>query len=322
MNATILRTTLWYQLERVTIQHQHTNKRAVRNYISRAHTHLLRTPVYPITHGLKEVIDETAQRRAKREERWKRWAPYREKARQAGSAKYPPDDPVYRNQDETIEIALNLNLDPRKPGQNIRGSISLPHGTGKQVKLMVFTDQEGDKEVALENGASNVGGEELIQQIKKGEVPIDFDRVLATKKIMPTLSREVARILGPRGLMPSPKLGTVVLTGESLDKKVREQMAGLVNYRADKEGIIHAPVGKASFGYDKLMENINAFMTGIMDAKPDIEGKKLGKKGVKRKKGEGKYLLRAHISTTQGKSWKINVKTMDPGSPFFLGEVV
>ena len=183
------------------------------------------------------------------------------------------EDGPYRNQDETIELALNLNLDPRKPGQAIRGSISLPHGTGKKVNVVVFTsdDQSETIQSVKEAGAAHAGGASLIQSIANGEIPVNFDRALATPDMMPQLSK-IARILGPRGLMPNAKLDTIQ-PADRLAEAVKAQAAGMVQFRTDKNGIVHAGVGKGSFTPEQLSDNIREFMNAIQTIKPESYGR-------------------------------------------------
>jgi large subunit ribosomal protein L1 len=163
--------------------------------------------------------------------------------------------------DETVEIALNLNVDPRHADQMIRGSVVLPNGTGKTVRVAVFAkDAKADE--AKKAGADIVGSAELIEQIQEGN--INFDTVIATPDMMGTLGR-VARILGPKGLMPNPKTGTVTM---DVTKAVTEAKGGKVNFRVDKKGNIHAGIGKASFSTDKIEENLRVFIETINKAKP------------------------------------------------------
>jgi len=163
--------------------------------------------------------------------------------------------------DETVEIALNLNVDPRHADQMIRGSVVLPNGTGKTVRVAVFAkDAKADE--ARKAGADIVGSADLIEQIQDGN--INFDTVIATPDMMGTLGR-VARILGPKGLMPNPKTGTVTM---DVTKAVTEAKGGKVNFRVDKKGNIHAGIGKASFSVDKIEENLRIFIETINKAKP------------------------------------------------------
>jgi len=179
--------------------------------------------------------------------------------------------------DETVEVALNLNVDPRHADQMIRGSVILPNGTGKTVRVAVFAkDDKADEAKAA--GADIVGTDELIDQIKEGI--INFDTVIATPNMMGQLGK-VARILGPKGLMPNPKTGTVTM---DVTKAVTEAKGGKVNFRVDKKGNIHAGIGKASFGADKIEENLTAFMQKINRAKPAA--------------AKGRYILNGALSLT------------------------
>ena len=181
--------------------------------------------------------------------------------------------------DETVEIAMNLGVDPRHADQTVRGMVSLPNGTGKSVRVAVFA-RAAKAEEATEAGADIVGAEELAEQIKSGK--FDFDRVVATPDMMAVVGR-LGKILGPRGLMPNPKLGTVTA---DVAAAVKAAKGGQVEFRAEKAGIIHAGIGKASFGEAQLVENIRAFVTAINKAKPS---------GVK-----GTYIRRVSLSSTMG----------------------
>lgn len=246
-------------------------------------------------------------------------------------------DGPYRNQDETIELALNLNLDPRKPGQALRGSCSLPHGTGKTVSVVVFTnDAELAKSIQEQAGGGDegeggkgsvvAGGENLISDLADGTIPLTFDRALATPEIMSSLA-PLARLLGPRGLMPNAKVGTIVPPSQMMDT-IKQQQAGQIHYRTDKAGIVHAGVAKGSFDKNQIVENVQAFMNEMQEVKPESFGK--GKKkggGGKGKSGGGggnknaKYYLKAHVSSTQGKGVPVDLRTVDPTSTFFMGEI-
>jgi len=235
------------------------------------------------------------------------------------------EDGPYRNQDETIELALNLNLDPRKPGQAIRGSISLPHGTGKKVNVVVFTsdDQSETIQSVKEAGAAHAGGASLIQSIANGEIPVNFDRALATPDMMPQLSK-IARILGPRGLMPNAKLDTIQ-PADRLAEAVKAQAAGMVQFRTDKNGIVHAGVGKGSFTPEQLSDNIREFMNAIQTIKPESYGKgkkKTGGAGKDKGKGGGgkdKFFLKAYLGASQAKgSLNVDFRTLDPTSSSFM----
>ena len=188
--------------------------------------------------------------------------------------------------DETVELAVRLGVDPRQADQNVRGTVVLPHGTGRSVRVLVFA--KGDKErEATEAGADVVGGEELVKKISE-ENWLDFDKVVATPDMMGLVGR-IGKILGPRGLMPNPKLGTVTF---DVGKAVGELKAGKVEYRVDKAGIVHVPVGKASFGGERLHDNAMAVLVGLMKAKPAS--------------AKGNYVQTVAISTTMGPGIKVN----------------
>jgi large subunit ribosomal protein L1 len=181
---------------------------------------------------------------------------------------YPLDDAVglikegaSTKFDETVEVAIRLNVDPRHADQMIRGAVSLPHGTGSDVKVLVLTRGEKQKD-AQEAGADYVGADEYIDQIEKGWV--DFDVMIATPDIMKDVGK-LGRVLGPRGLMPNPKSGTVTF---DVGPAVREVKAGRIEYRVDKSGNLQGPVGKASFSGQQLAENTSTFIDAIMRAKP------------------------------------------------------
>jgi len=240
----------------------------------------------------------------------------------------------YKNMDETIELAVQLNLDPRKPGQALRGSVSLPHGNGKSFKVVLFTENEDIAKSALEAGAAAAGGAELIKSLLDGTVPVgNLDRTLASPDMMVTLTKtfpKAARLLGPRGLMPNPKLGTIVAEEELLEN-LGKQMSGTSTYRTDKAGVVHVGVGRGSFGTDKLMDNVRSLMNEIQDSKPEHfgKGKKNPKSGNKKggggstKKTNAKYYLKAHLSSTQGKgSVQVDLRTIDPTSSFFMGDII
>ena len=165
------------------------------------------------------------------------------------------------NFDETVEVHIRLGIDPKQADQQVRGALNLPHGTGKSLRVIAFAQGEKAKE-AKEAGAEEVGGEDLAQRIQNGW--LDFDAVVATPDMMKIVSK-LGRILGPRGLMPNPKVGTVT---NDIGRVVSELKRGRVEYRADKYGIIHVPVGKVSFDEKKLFENYIALMQEIVRAKP------------------------------------------------------
>ncbi|RMD86831.1 MAG: 50S ribosomal protein L1 [Candidatus Dadabacteria bacterium] len=188
--------------------------------------------------------------------------------------------------DETVEIALNLGVDPRKADQNVRGAVELPHGLGKNVRVAVFAKGEKVRE-AEEAGADLVGGEDLAEKIKGGF--LEFDSVIATPDMMGVVGK-LGKILGPRGLMPSPKVGTVTFDVADAVKAVK---AGRAQYRVEKAGIVHAGIGKVSFGPEKLKENALAFIQAINKAKPATS------KGI--------YLKRGHLAATMGPGIRFNV---------------
>jgi len=173
--------------------------------------------------------------------------------------------------DETIEVCIKLNVDPKQADQNVRGVVTLPAGTGKTVRVAVFT--KGDKTAEAQGaGADFVGGEELVEKIKGGW--LDFDVAIATPDMMATLGK-VARVLGPRGLMPNPKAGTVTL---DIGKAVREFKAGKIEFRVDKVGVVHCPVGKSSFTPAAIKENFISLFEAIQRARPSsVKGTYLGK---------------------------------------------
>ncbi|MDW2958418.1 MAG: 50S ribosomal protein L1 [Alphaproteobacteria bacterium] len=188
--------------------------------------------------------------------------------------------------DETLEIAIRLGIDVTKADQNIRGMLSLPNGTGKTVRVAVFTENAQDE--AKKAGADVVGGQDLIDRVAAGE--INFDRVIATPDMMPKMSK-VARVLGPKGLMPNPKLGTVT---NNVADAVATAKAGQIEYRAEKKGIIHAGIGKMSFETAKLVENANALIDQLKKVKPAS--------------AKGQYILGISVATTQGPGLKVDAK--------------
>jgi large subunit ribosomal protein L1 len=187
--------------------------------------------------------------------------------------------------DEGVDVAIRLGVDPKKPDQMVRGTVVLPNGTGKKVRVLVFTKGPKEKE-ALDAGADYVGAEDLIEKISKGW--LDFDKAIATPDMMGLVSK-LGKILGPRGLMPNPKVGTVTF---DLEKAVREIKAGKVEFKVEKAGIAHVPVGKVSFGFDRLLENIKTLLDVILRVKPPTS------KGI--------YLRSITLSTTMGPGIKID----------------
>ena len=188
--------------------------------------------------------------------------------------------------DETIEVALNLGVDPRPADQMVRGVVTLPAGTGKDVRVAVFA-RGGKAEEATAAGAEVVGAEDLMEQIQNGE--INFDRVIATPDMMGIVGR-LGKILGPKGLMPNPKLGTVT---PNVSEAVKAAKGGQVEFRVEKAGIIHSGIGKASFSNDDLRRNFDAFVDAIVRARPT---------GAK-----GKYVKKAALSSTMGPGLKLDV---------------
>ena len=182
--------------------------------------------------------------------------------------------------DETVDLAVNLGVDPKQADQMVRGTVVLPHGTGKKVKILVFAKGEKEKE-ARDAGADYVGSEDLAEKIQK-EGWTDFDTVVATPDIMGLVGR-LGKVLGPRGLMPNPKTGTVTF---DVARAIKEIRAGKVEYRVEKAGIVHVPVGKVSFDENKLADNAKAVLESILKAKPASS--------------KGRYLKNVTISTTMG----------------------
>jgi large subunit ribosomal protein L1 len=215
-----------------------------------------------------------------------------------------------------VEVAINLNLDPRRPGQALRGSLKLPHGTGKTVSCLVFTNNPTIAEQAKASGHM-AGGDDLVEQILSGSVPLEnYQRALCTKEVLSTVQKQLARLLGPRGLMPNPKTNTVFDTGDVLLETLQDQ-SNTVTYRTESSGILHFAIGKASFEPQQLLDNLQAICQTVQNVKPESYGK--GKK----KKSMGKnvrYWLRAHLTSTQGKGVRMDMRTVDPTSPFFMKE--
>lgn len=189
--------------------------------------------------------------------------------------------------DETVEAHFRLGVDPRKSDQTVRGTVALPHGTGKSVRVVAIT--QGDNIAAAEGaGADFVGGEDLITKIADGW--LEFDTVVATPDMMAQVGGKLGRILGPRGMLPNPKSGTV---GPNVAEIVTALKAGQIEFRADKTGVVHAPIGKASFDADKLNENLNALKTAVEAAKPDT--------------AKGQYFRTLYLTSTMGPSVKVSV---------------
>ncbi len=188
--------------------------------------------------------------------------------------------------DETIEVSMNLGIDPRHADQMVRGVVSLPHGSGKKMKVAVFAkDKKADD--AKNAGADAVGAEELAQDMEKGN--LDFDRIIATPDLMGVVGR-IGKILGPKGLMPNPKLGTVTV---DVSTAVKAAKSGQVQYRAEKTGIVQAGVGKVSFGQDKLVKNVSSFIDAVQKSRPS------GAKGT--------FIKKISLSSTMGVGVQIDV---------------
>lgn len=198
----------------------------------------------------------------------------------------------YTKFDESVDLAINLGIDPRKSDQMVKGSVVLPHGIGKKVRVLVFAKGEKEKE-AEEAGADIVGAEDLVEKITKGW--LDFDKAVATPDIMGLVGK-LGKILGPRGLMPNPKLGTVTF---DIAKAVKEIKAGKVEYRAEKAGIVHIPIGRVSFDMQKLFENAMAIVDSILKAKPATS--------------KGRYLKKVSVSSTMGLGIAVDVASLGKG---------
>jgi large subunit ribosomal protein L1 len=206
--------------------------------------------------------------------------------------RYPLEEAVqlavkasYVKFDETVDMAVRLGVDPRHADQMVRGAVVLPNGTGKTTRVLVFAKGEKEKE-ALDSGADVVGSEELIEKIKGGW--LEFDKAVATPDLMGQVGK-IGKILGPRGLMPNAKTGTVTF---DVAKAIREIKAGKIEFRVEKNGIVHAPIGRVSFGLDKLIPNILSFFETILRLKPSS--------------AKGTYLKSITISTTMGPGIKID----------------
>ena len=194
--------------------------------------------------------------------------------------------------DETIELSLNLNIDSKQTDQTVRGVVNLPNGTGRKVRVAVFA-RGAKADEAKKAGADIVGAEDLAERVQKGEM--DFDRVVATPDMMAVVGR-LGKVLGPRGLMPNPKIGTVT---QDVAAAVQAAKGGQVQYRAEKAGLVHAGVGKASFSEQALMENINTLVGAVARARPT---------GVK-----GLFIKKVSLSSTMGPGVKLDLSTLDMG---------
>lgn len=195
-----------------------------------------------------------------------------------------------KNFDETIELAIRLGVDPRHADQQVRGTVTLPHGTGKSVRVLVFAKGDKVKE-AEEAGADFAGSDDMVAKVEGGF--LDFDVAVATPDMMGNVGK-LGRILGPKGLMPNPKAGTVTF---DVGKAVKEIKAGKIEFRVDKTKIIHVPIGKKSFGAEKLTDNYKTFMTAIIKARPSA--------------AKGQYLKSVVISSSMGPGIKINHQKLD-----------
>lgn len=189
--------------------------------------------------------------------------------------------------DATVEAHLRMGVDPRKADQQVRSTVQLPHGTGKKIRVLVFADGEGQK-AALDAGADYAGADDYVQQIQDGW--FEFDVAVATPPMMSKVGR-LGRLLGPRGLMPSPKAGTVV-PNEDIERVVQELKAGRVEFRLDRTANIHVPIGKASFSSEQLLDNLTAFMEAVQQAKPT------GAKGI--------YIRRVTLNSTMGPGIRVD----------------
>jgi large subunit ribosomal protein L1 len=198
----------------------------------------------------------------------------------------------YAKFDETVDMAINLGVDPKKSDQMVRGTVVLPYGTGKSVRVLVFAKGEKEKE-AREAGADYVGAEDLVEKIQQGW--LEFDKAVATPDLMGLVGK-LGKILGPRGLMPNPKLGTVTF---DVAKAVKEIKAGKVEYKTEKAGIVHVPVGKVSFEKEKLVENIIAVLKSVIKAKPATS--------------KGKYLKKVTLASTMGPGIKLDLSKLKIG---------
>ena len=195
--------------------------------------------------------------------------------------------------DETVEMTMRLGVDPKHADQMVRGTVVLPHGLGRSKKVLVIASGDKQKE-AQDAGADDVGGEELVQKIQGGWM--DFEAIVATPDMMREVGK-LGRVLGPRGLMPNPKTGTVTV---DVAKAVEEIKAGKVEYRVDKAGVIHAPIGKTSFDTQKLIDNANALAASVLKAKPVVT--------------KGKYVKGVHLSSTMGPGIRIDTASVAAGA--------
>lgn len=195
----------------------------------------------------------------------------------------------YTKFDESVDLSVNLGIDPKKSDQMVRGTVVLPHGIGKKVRVLVFAKGEKEKE-AQDAGADFVGAEDLVEKINKGW--LDFDKAVATPDVMGLVGK-LGKILGPRGLMPNPKLGTVTF---DIARTVREIKAGRIEYKSEKAGIVHIPIGKVSFDTQKLIDNARAVINSIVKAKPATS--------------KGRYLKKLSISSTMGPGIAVDIASL------------
>jgi large subunit ribosomal protein L1 len=209
---------------------------------------------------------------------------------------YPPEEAIdlvkkvsYAQFDATVEAHLRMGLDPRKADQQIRSTVQLPHGTGKEIRVVVFAEGE-DQKIAEDAGADYVGSDDLVQRIQQ-ENWFEFDVSVATPPMMSKVGR-LGKLLGPRGLMPSPKAGTVV-AGEDLGRVVSELKAGRVEYRMDRTANVHVPIGKVSFTNEQLLDNFSAFMEAIVQSKPSAS--------------KGAYIRKIALAPTIGPGVKVDI---------------
>jgi len=193
---------------------------------------------------------------------------------------------AYAKFDETVEVAVRLGVDPRHADQMVRGAVVLPNGLGKDVRVLVFAKGEKEKE-ARDAGADHVGAEDLVAKIQEGW--FEFDTAIATPDMMGVVGK-IGKLLGPRGLMPNPKVGTVTF---DVGRAVKESKAGKVEFRVEKAGIVHAPVGKASFDADKLKENLLALIEALVKAKPSA--------------AKGTYIKKISLSSTMGPGLNLDI---------------
>jgi len=198
-------------------------------------------------------------------------------------------DAAFAKFDETVEVAMRLGVDPKYPDQQVRGSVVLPNGTGKIIRVVVFAKGEKEKE-AMDAGADFAGSEDLVAKIQGGW--LDFDKAVATPDMMGAVGK-LGKILGPRGLMPNPKVGTVTF---EVGKAVRDLKGGKVEFRVDKTGTLHSGIGRISFGKEKIRENFLAFFEAIMKAKPSA--------------AKGNYIRTVALSSTMGPGVKLNVSML------------